>query len=34
MDWYWWILLIILLVVSIPLKIKFMKKFSNKNKNR
>ena len=25
LEWYWWIVLLVLLVISIPFKIKFMK---------
>lgn len=30
LEWYWWILLLVLLAVSIPFKVKFMKWWSRR----
>ena len=34
LEWYWWILLLVLLAVSIPFKIKFMKWWNRRQQGK
>ncbi len=33
-EWYWWLLIVALLVISIPFKIRFMKWWSGRQQER
>ncbi len=34
LEWYWWIVIAAVLIISIPLKVKFMKWWSRREQNR
>ncbi len=34
LAWYWWLILLVAFIVSLPLKIKLMKRFAENNKKR
>lgn len=34
MEWYWWLLIIVVVALSIPLKVKFMKWWSKRQKEQ
>ena len=31
LDWYWWLVILTVLIISLPLKVKFMKWWGNRN---
>ena len=34
MEWYWWLLIVVALVICIPFKVKFMKWWSKREKEK
>lgn len=34
LEWYWWLMILVLLIVSIPFKVKFMKWWNQREKER
>ena len=34
MEWYWWLLIVVALVICIPLKVKFMKWWSKREQEK
>ena len=31
LEWYWWLVILTVLIISLPLKVKFMKWWGNRN---
>ncbi len=34
LEWYWWIMILAVLAISVPFKVKFMKWWSNREQER
>lgn len=34
LEWYWWVIILVALLISIPLKIKFMKWWSRRQQEK
>lgn len=34
LEWYWWLVILVLLIVSIPFKVKFMKWWNQREKEQ
>ena len=34
LEWYWWLVILVLLIVSIPFKVKFMKWWNQREKKK
>lgn len=34
LEWYWWFVILVLLIVSIPFKVKFMKWWNQREKEK
>lgn len=34
LEWYWWLVILVLLIVSIPFKVKFMKWWNQREKEK
>lgn len=34
MEWYWWIVILVIIGISVPLKVKFMKWWSSRRREK